>query len=118
MRLKDTVCGRMGGAVKAEVIPSHVSSASDALGVLLVVMDSGSLGPSSASSGIPDSCCCNSGTLHLQSEADLLQNDKESCLCALGGAGAALSSLTSFLGLLPSPHFLFWCHKEEIGSAE
>lgn len=39
----------MGGAVKGEMIPSDVLSASEPLSVLPVLMDSGSLGPSGAS---------------------------------------------------------------------
>lgn len=39
----------MDGAVKGEIIPSDVLSASEPLSILLVLMDSGSFAPSGAS---------------------------------------------------------------------
>lgn len=49
MELKKKVDGWMDGAVDGEIIPSDVLSASEPRSTLLVLMDSGSLGPSGAS---------------------------------------------------------------------
>lgn len=47
--LKKNVDGWMDGAVKGEIIPSDVLSASEPLCILLVLMDCGSFAPSGAS---------------------------------------------------------------------